>query len=145
MNSEEATGAIAVFRRSAKILVCIVYGFTITAFVADFLSNNNLAYGIVYAPLVATSVLHRERRSVWIVAAAACLLVIIGALYPVTNSDLLDLIGNRVLSILAILATALFVAHARDIQARLEEQTRRARAAETIKSEVLADLGSEMG
>jgi signal transduction histidine kinase len=90
-------------------------------------------------------VLHRERRSVWIVAAAACLLVVIGALYPVINADLLDLIGNRVLSILAILATALFVAHARDIQERLEEQTRRARAAETIKSEVLADLGSEMG
>jgi two-component system sensor histidine kinase EvgS len=54
------------------------------------------------------------------------------------------MIGNRLLSIVAILATAAFVYNARDTQERLAAQTRRAAAAERIKSDVLTDLSEEI-
>jgi signal transduction histidine kinase len=54
------------------------------------------------------------------------------------------MIGNRFLSILAIAATAAFVYHARDIQERLAAETRRAEAAERIKTDVLTDLSQEI-
>jgi signal transduction histidine kinase len=62
----------------------------------------------------------------------------------VVNSDLPDLIGNRLLSILAILATAAFVYHARNNQDRLAAETRRAEAAERIKTDVLNNLSQEI-
>jgi two-component system cell cycle sensor histidine kinase PleC len=74
----------------------------------------------------------------------SCVLSIIGALYPAVNYDVFDLVGNRVLSIAAILATAVFVLHARAINEQLLEQTRRAEAAEQVKSNVLANLSEEI-
>jgi signal transduction histidine kinase len=114
------------------------------AFLSDIFRDNTLAYGILYAPLVATAVFHRRRAGLWILSAAACLMVIVGALFPVIASDLPDMIGNRVLSILAIVATAAFVHHARAIQDRLAAETRRAEGAERIKTEVLTNLSQEI-
>jgi signal transduction histidine kinase len=54
------------------------------------------------------------------------------------------MIGNRLLSVIAILATAAFVHHARDVQERLAVQTRRAAAAERMKTDVLEDLSAEI-
>jgi signal transduction histidine kinase len=71
-------------------------------------------------------------------------MVVLGAFFPVVGSDLPDLIGNRLLSMMAILATAAFVHHARYIQDRLADQTQRAEAAERIKTEVLTDLSQEI-
>ncbi len=64
--------------------------------------------------------------------------------FPALGRDLPDIVGNRVLSILAILSTAAFVYHARETQERLAAQTRRAEAAERIKTRVLTDLSVEI-
>jgi signal transduction histidine kinase len=130
--------------RSARWLVPLIYAVSGLAFVFDLLRDSILAYGIIYAPLIATAVFHRSRSSLWILAAVACLMVVIGAFLPVLSSDLPDLVGNRILSILAIGATAVFVHHARNIQERLAAETRRAEAAEQIKTEVLTNLSQEI-
>jgi signal transduction histidine kinase len=131
-------------RRSAQWLVPFTYGVSGLAFVDDLFRDNTLAYGIIYTPLVATSVFHKGRYGLWIISVVASLMVVAGAFFPVVSPDLPDLIGNRFLSILAILATAAFVHHARDIQDRLAAETRRAEAAERIKTDVLTNLSQEI-
>ena len=130
--------------RSARRLVPLIYGVSALAFLADLERANTLAYGIIYTPLIATAVFHRRRSGVWVLTALACVLVIIGGFFPVVDADLPDMIGNRLLSVMAILATAAFVHHARDVQERLAVQTRRAAAAERMKTDVLEDLSAEI-
>lgn len=130
--------------RSGRWLVPVLYVVSGLAFVFDLCRDNTLAYGIIYAPLVATAVFHTSRSGLWILTAIACLLVVAGALFPVVDSDLPDMIGNRILSILAIGVTAAFVHHARDIQERLAAETRRAEAAERVKTDVLTNLSQEI-
>lgn len=131
-------------RRVVRRLVPVVYLVSGFAFLSDLARDNTLAYGIIYTPLIATAVFHRRRSGLWILTAMACAMVTIGAFFPVIGSDLPDMIGNRVLSMMAIIATAAFVHHARDIQDRLVNQTRRAEAAERIKTDVLTDLSEEI-
>jgi signal transduction histidine kinase len=130
--------------RSARLLVLVLYGVSGIAFIEDILRDNTLAFGIFYAPLIATAVFHKGRAGLWVVTAVASLMVVIGALLPSVNSDLPDLIGNRILSFFAIVATAAFVHHARTIQERLAAETRRAEAAERIKTDVLTNLSQEI-
>jgi signal transduction histidine kinase len=125
-------------------LVPVLYVMSALAFVSDICRDNLLAYGILYAPLIATAVYHERGAGLWYLTVTACILVILGALFPVVDGDLPDMIGNRVLSILAILTTAAFVHHARATQERLAAQTHRAEAAERIKSEVLTNLSQEL-
>ena len=125
-------------------LVPTLYAVSGLAFVSDLFRDNILAYGIIYAPLIATSVFHKSRSGLWIISGIACLLVAVGAFFPVANPDLPDMIGNRVLSLFAIVATAAFVYHARGIQERLAAETRRAEAAERIKTDVLTNLSQEI-
>jgi signal transduction histidine kinase len=131
-------------RRFPQWMVPVIYLVSGLAFMADIFRDNSLAYGIFYAPLIATAVFHKGRSGLWIVSGIACLMVVVGAFLPVVDSDLPDLIGNRVLSILAIIATAAFVHHARTIQDRLAAETRRAEAAERIKADVLNNLSQEI-
>ncbi|WP_428536521.1 sensor histidine kinase [Rhodopila sp.] len=130
--------------RSARWLVPVLYVFSGVAFVFDLCRDNTLAYGIIYAPLIATAVFHKSRFSLWILTSIACMLVFVGAFFPVVEADLPDMVGNRVLSILAIAVTAFFVHHARGIQDRLAAETRRAEAAERIKTDVLTNLSQEI-
>jgi signal transduction histidine kinase len=130
--------------RSGRWLVPILYTVSGLAFVLDLFRDNRLAYGIIYAPLIATAVFHKSRSGLWVLSTVACLMVAAGAWFPVVDTDLPDMIGNRVLSILAIIATAAFVHHARDIQERLAAETRRAEAAERIKTDVLTNLSQEI-
>ena len=130
--------------RWVRWLVPVLYLMAALAFLSDIYRDNMLAYGVIYVPLVATSVYHERGAGLWILTLAACAMVVIGGIFPAVNPDLPDMIGNRVLSILAILATAAFVRHARATQERLAAETRRAEAAERIKSEVLTNLSQEM-
>lgn len=130
--------------RTAHWLVALLYGLAAFAFFQDMTRTDNLAYGIIYTPLVATAVLHRGRDGLWVLSGVACLMVVVGAFFPAVYSHLPDLIGNRVLSILAILATAAFVHHARGIQDRLAAETQRAEEAERIKTDVLNNLSQEI-
>jgi signal transduction histidine kinase len=125
-------------------VVPAIYAGCISAFVADLMSSNTLAFGVFYAPLIATAVFHRDRRAVWVLTAIACAMNVIGAFLPEIASDLWGLVENRVLSTLALLATAAFTWHARSIQEQLADQTERAEAAERIKSEVLDNLSQEI-
>jgi signal transduction histidine kinase len=144
LEPEEEKRFLTAHGRPARWLVPVFYVLSGLAFVADLYRDNMLAYGMIYVPLVATAVFHWSRSGLWILTGLTCLLVVVGAFVPLVNSDLPDLIGNRILSILAILATAAFVHHARVSQDRLAAQTRRAEAAERIKSEVLTNLSHEM-
>ena len=130
--------------RLIRLLVPVIYVISALAFVSDLERDNLLAYGIIYSPLVATAVFHQGRTGLRILTVLACVLVIVGAFLPVLNPDLEDLIANRALSIIAILTTAVFVRHARDTQDRLAAETRRAEAAERIKTDVLNTLSAEI-
>ena len=130
--------------RSARWLVPVLYVTSGFAFISDLYRVDTLAFGIIYVPLVATAVFHKGRTGLWVLTTAVCVMVICGAFVPVIDSDLPDLIGNRVLSLLAIGATAAFVHHARNIQERLAGETRRAEAAERIKTDVLSNLSQEI-
>lgn len=130
--------------RLARRLVPVIYVLSAVAFVSDLQRDNLLAYGVLYSPLVATAVFHKGRGGLRLLTALGCLLVIVGAFMPVVGPDIADLIGNRLLSILAIFATAMFVHHARDTQERLAAETRRAEAAERIKTDVLNTLSEEI-
>jgi signal transduction histidine kinase len=130
--------------RWAVWLVPAIYAGCGVAFIADLVSANTLAFGVFYAPLVATAVFHRDRRAVWVLTAIACAMNIVGAFFPVVDIQLSELAGNRLLSTLALLATAAFTWHARSIQEQLAEQTSRAEAAERIKTEVLTNLSQEI-
>jgi signal transduction histidine kinase len=130
--------------RWAVWLVPAIYAGCIAAFVADLMSSNTVAFGVFYAPLIATAVFHRDRRAIWVLTAIACAMNVIGAFLPDIAKDVWGLVENRVLSTLALLATAAFTWHARSIQEQLAEQTERAEAAERIKTEVLDNLSQEI-
>jgi len=130
--------------RWAVWLVPAIYAGCIAAFVADLMSSNTVAFGVFYAPLIATAVFHRDRRAIWVLTAIACAMNVIGAFFPDIAKDVWGLVENRVLSTLALLATAAFTWHARSIQEQLAEQTERAEAAERIKTEVLDNLSQEI-
>jgi signal transduction histidine kinase len=130
--------------RWAAWLVPAIYAGCIAAFVADLTSSNTLAFGVFYAPLVATAVFYRNKHAVWVLTAIACAMNVIGAIFPEIASDVRGLVENRVLSTMALLATAAFTWHARSIQEQLTEQTSRAEAAERIKTEVLTNLSQEI-
>ena len=144
LESSDATSLPIAAGRSARSLVPVLYVVSGLAFVFDLCRDNTLAYGIIYAPLIATAVFHKTRSGLWILSSIACLMVAVGACFPVVQSDLPDMVGNRILSILAIGVTAAFVHHARAIQERLAAETRRAEAAERVKTDVLSNLSQEI-
>jgi len=135
---------IARHGRWAAWLVPAIYVGCVIAFIADLTSSNTLAFGVFYAPLVATAVFHRDKRSVWVLTVIACAMNLIGAFFPTLDKDLFELAGNRVLSTLALLAIAAFTWHARMIQEKIAQQTERAEAAERIKTQVLTNLSQEI-
>jgi signal transduction histidine kinase len=114
------------------------------AFVDDLTHLDTLAYGVFYIPMVCTAVLHRNHRSVWWLAGLAILMVLVGTFIPDVHPSLYDLIGNRLLSIVAILITAGLVSHAWKVRESLAEQTRRAEAAERLKTEIFTNLGHDL-
>jgi signal transduction histidine kinase len=130
--------------RWAAWLVPAIYAGCIAAFVADLTSASTAALGVFYAPLVATAAFYRNKNAVWALTAIACAMNVVGAFFPDIAKNVRELIENRVLSTLALLATAAFTWHARLIQERLAEQTDRAEAAERIKTEVLTNLSQEI-
>jgi signal transduction histidine kinase len=114
------------------------------AFVADLTHIDTLAFGVFYIPMVCTAVLHRNRSSVWWLAGLAILMVVVGTFIPDIHPSLYDLIGNRMLSVVAILVTAGLVSHAWQVRESLAEQTRRAETAERLKTEIFTNLGYDL-
>ena len=106
--------------------------------------NDTIAFGVFYIPLISTALLSRDRRTVWVLSGIAVFMVGLGAMLPAVNPYRYDLILNRSLSIIAIIATALFVAQAQQVQQRLAEQTRRAEEAERLKTAFFTNLSQDM-
>lgn len=132
------------FDRPVRWLVPLIYLISALAFLFDLQHDNTLAYGIIYSPLVATAVFHKGRSGLWILTALASLLVVVGIFMPGVNPDMENLIGNRIISFVAIGATAAFVHHARNTQDRLAAATHRAEAAERMKTDILQTLSEEI-
>lgn len=130
--------------RWARLLVPIIYIGCFLGFVADATHDNPLAYGIAYLPLICTAVFHKNPRHVWFLAIVAIIMIGIGYFLPVVNADVVDSVGNRLLSLAAVLVTAIMVRYAREIQYQLAEQTLRAEAGEQLKSEVFDNLSHEI-
>ena len=126
------------------MLVPAIYAGCLVAFITDLTSTSTVAFGVFYAPLIVTAVFFRDRRAVWILTAIACAMNIVGAFFPDVAKDVRELVENRALSILALLATGAFTWHARSIQEQLTRQTARAEAAESIKTDVLTNLSQEI-
>lgn len=125
-------------------LLPVIYIACAVAFATDLMQSDTLAFGVFYIPLVCTAVLSRDRRSVWWLASLSVLMVGIGAFIPSINPDYFELAANRILSVVAILATAALVSHAWRIRECLMEQTRRAEAAEKLKTEIFTNLGYDL-
>jgi two-component system, NarL family, sensor kinase len=142
--SDMLRGVAARHGSRASWLVPAIYAGCLAAFITDLRSDNTLAFGVFYAPLIVTGVFYRDKRAVWYLTAIACVMDIVGSVLPVIAVDVEELVENRSLSILALLATAAFTWHARNVQDRLAEQTSRAAAAERIKTEVLTNLSQEI-
>ena len=68
----------------------------------------------------------------------------VGTFIPDVHPSLYDLLGNRTLSVVAILVTAGLVSHAWRIRESLAEQTRRAETAERLKTEIFTNLGYDL-
>ncbi len=128
----------------ASWLVPLTYIGCLLAFLTDLRSTNALAFGVFYTPLVATAVFHRDRGAVWVLAATAGVLDIVGAIFPHIAHNTGELAINRILSLSAIGATAMFVWQARSIQDRLTAQTSRAETAERLKTDVLTNLSHDI-
>jgi signal transduction histidine kinase len=142
--SDAPRAIIARHGRLATWLVPTIYAGCVAAFIADLVSATTIAFGVFYAPLIATAVFHRSKHAVWVLTAIACGMDVIGAFFPHIANDVWALVENRTLSSVALLATGAFTWHARAIQDQLAEQTRRAESAERIKSEVLTNLSQEI-
>jgi signal transduction histidine kinase len=114
------------------------------AFLADLTHLDTLAFGVFYIPMVCTAMLHRNRRSVWWLTGLAIFMVLVGTFVPGLHPSLYDLIGNRALSVVAILVTAGLVSHAWKVREDLAAQTRRAEEAERLKTEIFTNLGYDL-
>lgn len=114
------------------------------AFLADLSHSDTLAFGVFYIPMVCTAVLHRNPRSVWWLTGLGILMVIVGSFVPEVHPNVFELIGNRALSVIAILVTGGLVSHAWRVREALAEQTRRAEAAERLKTEIFTNLGYDL-
>jgi two-component system sensor histidine kinase EvgS len=130
--------------RSSAWLVAVTWAGCLAAFAADLVSNNTLAFGVFYMPLVATAFFHRSRHAVWVLTVIAVLMVVVGSFLPSIPNRIWDLVENRGLSVCAILITAAFVARARSMQDLLAQRTAQAEMSERIRSEVLTNLSEEI-
>jgi signal transduction histidine kinase len=127
-----------------RLLAPVIYFFCAFGFIIDLTYDNTLAFGVAYIPAICTAAFYRNPRAVWWLAGIAILMVATGYFFPEVNTDLLVSVGNRLLSILAILVTAALVHYSLDTQKKLAEQTARAEAAEQLKTEVFTNLSHEI-
>lgn len=136
-------GALLPPRRRRWVIVGIAAAAG-SVFATDLFTDQLLAYGVAYIPLVCTAAFHRDARAVWWVAGLTAFMVLLGFFLPYINADVTTSLINRVLSLLAIGITAVLVRYERYVRDRLIEQRRRAQAAERTKSHLLSNLSHEL-
>ena len=127
-----------------RSVLAAIYGACAIFFLGDISVDQTLAIGVVYIPLVATSVFYRDPRSIWWLAGIATGLVGVGLFLPVVSENVAEAIANRVLSIAAIWIVAALMRHERNVAEQLAEQTRRAELADQAKARLLGNLSHEL-
>ncbi len=126
-------------------LVPLIYLGCLIAFIADIsVEIFYVPFGVVYIPLICTAVFHKNPRGVWYLACLATAMVVVGFFLPVVAPHVGHGVFVRAISVMAIFITAALVRHARTIREKLAAQTKRAEAAERIKSEVFTTLSQEL-
>jgi signal transduction histidine kinase len=125
-------------------VLAAIYGACAIFFIADIRVDQTLAIGVVYIPLVATSVFYRDPRIIWLLAVIASALVAVGLFLPVVSENVAEAVANRVLSIAAIWIVAALLRHERNVAEQLAEQTRRAEIADQAKGRLLGNLSHEL-
>jgi signal transduction histidine kinase len=131
---------VADLRRAATLAVA--YALAALVFWFDCTVDSPLASGVLYVPLVLTAAQSRRPGAVWMLAAVATALTIVGGIIPVFDSSAIAVV-NRSLSIGAILLTASFVAEQQRTNARLAQTIARAEAAEAAKTRLLGDASHD--
>ncbi|HLG86998.1 MAG TPA: HAMP domain-containing sensor histidine kinase [Alphaproteobacteria bacterium] len=142
--AEEApvlAGPLAADLRRVAILG-VAYALAALVFWFDSTVDSQLASGVLYVPLVLTAAQSRRPGAVWLLAAVATALTIIGGLVPVLDRGLIALV-NRSLSIGAILLTASLVAEQQKANTRLAATISRAEDAEAAKTRLLGNASHD--
>jgi signal transduction histidine kinase len=103
-----------------------------------------IAYRIRYIPLIASAILYKVRGILWLLVTIVCIMVALGVFMATADPDLPHLARNRVMLIIAVLATAVCVNLAWQAANRLRAAIHRADAASRAKAEVLTTLSHEM-
>jgi signal transduction histidine kinase len=124
-------------------LAGIIYVGCGVAFIGDLTHDATWVYGVLYVPVVCTAVFYRNPNSVWWLAAIAIAMAVSGWIFPVANFSIPSL-ANRLLSVAAILATAVLVRLARSMRDLLAWQTRQAQTADRMKTQIFANLSHEL-
>jgi signal transduction histidine kinase len=139
------TPALSILRGGyGRGVLAAIYGACAIFFIGDISVDQTLAIGVVYIPLVATSVFYRDPRVIWLLAAIASALVGIGFFLPEISQNVLGAVANRVLSIAAIWIVAALMRHERNVAEQLAEQTQRAEIADQAKARLLNNLSHEL-
>lgn len=127
--------------RRAGILA-VAYALAALVFWFDCTVDSPLASGVLYVPLVLTAAQSKRPGAVWLLAAIATGLTIVGGLVPVLDTSVIALV-NRSLSIGAILLTASLVAEQQKANTRLAATIARAETAEAAKTRLLANASHD--
>jgi cell cycle sensor histidine kinase DivJ len=130
--------------RQRIAVLTAIYLACFALFLVDIVTDVPIAAGVLYAPLVWAATLHRDRRLLWPLTVLAVTMTVIGFFVPHIGPELWVALINRILSIIAILVTALFIQAQRDAHDRLAEQTRRAAAANRAKTALLRHVSHEI-
>jgi signal transduction histidine kinase len=135
---------VAAFGWWLQRLRILIYIACAAAFLFDILTSDTLAFGVIYIPMVCTALLDKTGRLVWWLCGIAIVMIALGTFLPDVNPNIVDLIGNRALSVVAILITGTLVSYAARIRECLAEQTRRAENAERAKTAIFANIGYDL-
>lgn len=111
-------------------LLSVTYAASLIVFLIDIRSADILAFGPCYMPLVATGLFYQDKRAVWVLAAIASAMVIIGAFVPGIDPDIVHLAVNRALSLGAIMVAVACVQYVRSVQERIAARTAQVEASE---------------
>ena len=126
------------------VVLTMIYLACLTLFLVDIVTDVPIAAGVLYAPLVWAATLHRDRRLLWPLTMLAVAMTVIGFFAPRISPALWVALINRILSIVAILVTAVFIQAQRGARDRLAGQTRRAEAANRAKTALLRHVSQEI-
>ena len=130
-------------RRWHVWLAGFIYLACTAAFIGDLTHDITWAYGVLYVPLVCTAVFFRNPHCVWWLAAIASAMIVLGSMFPVMDVSAI-MVVHRLLSIAAILTSAVLVRLARTMRDLLERQTLGAQAADRLKTQIFANLSHEL-